>query len=77
MKAFVFDANILTSFSLVFFAYTCQMSLMPVYSELAQPSYQRIKKIVYSAMTIDFIFYTIIACAGYFSMFNATSYIVI
>ena len=42
MRAFIFDANILTSFSLVFFAYTCQMSLMPVYSELVRPNYRRI-----------------------------------
>ena len=77
MRAFVFDANILTSFSLVFFAYTCQMSLMPVYSELVRPNYRRIKKIVYRALTVDFIFYAIISCAGYFSMFNATSDIVI
>jgi len=77
LRAFVFDANILTSFSLVFFAYTCQMSLMPVYSELVRPNYGRIKKIVHRAITIDFLFYMIIAIAGYFSMFNGTSDIVI
>ena len=77
MRAFIFDWNILTSFSLVFFAYTCQMSLMPVYSELVRPNYKRISKIVYRALTVDFVFYVIIACAGYFSMFNGTSDVVI
>ena len=77
LRAAVFDANILTSFSLVFFAYTCQMSLMPVYSELVRPDYRRIKKIVTRAMLTDFFFYCIIASAGYFSMFNLTNDIVI
>jgi len=77
MQAFVIDANILTSFSLVFFAYTCQMALMPVYSELINPNYRRIKKIVTRALSVDLMFYILIACAGYFSTFNATSDVVI
>jgi amino acid permease len=71
------DMNILTSFSLVFFAYTCQFALMPVYSELVRPSYRRIEKVVKRAIFVDFFFYILIACAGYFSMFNATSDVVI
>ncbi len=77
VNAFKFDMNILTSFSLVFFAYTCQMSLMPVYSELIRPNYRRIEKIVKRAVLVDFVFYIFIASAGYFSMFNATSDVVI
>lgn len=77
MDAFIFDFNILTSFSLVFFAYTCQMSLMPVYSELVRPDYRRISKIVKRALFADFCFYVIIAFCGYFSTFNYTSDIVI
>lgn len=77
MRAFIFDANILTSFSLIFFAYTCQMSLMPVYSELVNPNYRRIKKIVTRSLLVDCVFYTLIASAGYFSTFNATSDVVI
>ena len=77
MKIFEFDFNILTSFSLVFFAYTCQMSLLPVYSELVRPDYRRISKIVTRALLSDFIFYLVIASAGYFSTFNWTSDIVI
>ena len=69
--------NLFTSFTLVFFAYTCQMSLMPVYSELVRPNYSRISKIVYRALTVDFIFYVLIGASGYFSMFNATNDVVI
>jgi len=77
LKSFELDWNFLTSFSLVVFAYTCQMSLMPVYSELVKPNYQRISKIVHRALFVDAIFYYTIACAGYFSMFNYTSDVVI
>jgi len=77
VHAFIFDMNIFTSFSLVFFAYTCQMSLMPVYSELIRPNYKRINKIVSRAILLDFVFYIFIASAGYFSTFNATSDVVI
>ena len=69
--------NLFTSFSLVFFAYTCQMSLMPVYSELIRPNYRRINKIVKRSILVDFIFYICIASAGYFSQFNAISDVVI
>lgn len=72
-----FDWNILTSFSLVFFAYTCQMNILPIYSELVNPNLRRIKKIVYRALAIDALFYYLIACAGYLSMFNATSDVVL
>ena len=69
--------NIFTSFSLVFFAYTCQFALLPVYSELIRPNYKRINKIVSRAILLDLVFYVFIASAGYFSTFNATSDVVI
>ena len=71
------DMNLFTSATLVFFAYTCQMSLMPVYSELVRPNYSRISRIVWRALTVDFIFYVLIGASGYFSMFNGTSDVVI
>lgn len=75
--AFKFDANILTSCSLVFFAYTCQLALLPVYSELVKPNYRRIKKVVDRAQSFHMVFYLLIGSAGYFSTFNATSDVVI
>ena len=74
---FKIDANLLTSFSLVFFSFTCQMALFPVYSELVNPNYRRISKVIKRALFVDLIFYSCISCAGYFSMFNGTSDIVI
>jgi len=77
MEPFFFDWNILTSCSLVFFAYTCQLSLLPVYSELVKPNYRRIKKVVDRAQSFHCVFYLLIASSGYFSTFNATSDVVI
>ena len=72
-----FDLNILTSFSLVIFAYTCQLNLFPIYSELVAPNYRRIKKVIVRAIAIDFIFYPLIAVAGYLSTFNKTGDVMI
>jgi len=77
MYAFKLDANLLTSFSLVFFAFTCQFALLPIYSELVNPNYRRISKVIKRAMAVDVIFFALISCAGYFSMFNGTSDVVI
>ena len=74
---FKIDFNLLNALSITFFAFTCQMSLLPIYSELVAPNYRRIKKVVYRALILDCVFYYVIACAGYFSTFNATSPVVI
>ena len=42
-----------------------------------RPSYKRIKKVVSYSLFIDFLAYTVIATAGYFSTFNYTNPIVI
>ena len=77
VHAFKLDANLLSGLSITFFAFTCQMSLLPIYSELVAPNYRRIRKVVHRALILDCVFYYIIACAGYFSTFNATSPVVI
>jgi len=71
------DLNIFTCASMTIFAYTCQLQLLPVYSELVRPNYLRIRKIVTRSVFIDFIFYAIMALAGYFSSFNYTNKIVL
>ena len=53
------------------------MSLLPIYSELVNPNYRRIKKVVFRALLTDALFYFFVAGAGYFSTFNATSPVVI
>ena len=77
IHAFKLDANFLSGLSITFFAFTCQMSLLPIYSELVAPDYRRIKKVVYRALILDCVFYYVIASAGYFSTFNSTSPVVI
>ena len=67
IHAFKLDMNVLTSCSIVFFAYTCQMALLPIYSELVNPNYRRIKKVITRSLTVDLIFFVLMACAGYFS----------
>ena len=65
--AFKLDMNVLTSCSIVFFAYTCQMALLPIYSELVNPNYRRITKVINRSLTVDLIFFVMMASAGYFS----------
>ena len=73
VKIAVFDWNFLTASAMVFYSFTCQMQLLPIYSELVSPSYRRIKKVVVRAFIVDLMFYVIIASAGYFSTFNYTN----
>lgn len=53
------------------------MTLLPIYSELVNPNYARISKVVKRALSVDLIFFALISAAGYFSMFNGTSDVVI
>jgi len=74
--AFIFDLNLPVAASITFFSFTCQLQLLPIFSELVKPNYTRIKKVVIRALVIDYFFYVIMACAGYFSTFNFTRSIV-
>jgi len=49
---------------------------MPVYSELVNPDYKKIKTVIAWAMMTDYFFYTFIAIVGYVSTFNFTNTIV-
>ena len=73
VKPFIMDWNIFTSCSLVFFAFTCQMNILPIYSELVRPDERRINKVVRRAIFIDLIFYMLIAGFGYYSTLNYTN----
>lgn len=75
--AFYFDLNFFSSCAMTFFAFTCQIQLLPIYSELINPNYRRIKKVVTRSLAIDFVAYTLVATAGYFSTFNFTNTIVV
>ena len=71
------DFNIFTGASMTFFAYTCQVQMLPIYSELVNPSYKRMKKVIQRSIATDFLFYLVIAVAGYLSQFNSTAQIVL
>ena len=51
--------------------------MLPIYSELENPIYRRIKKVINRALIVDFSFYAVIALAGYFSSFDKTAAIVL
>ena len=72
-----FDWNFFTGASITFFAYTCQVQLLPIYSELVNPNEKRIKKVVLRSVVVDLVFYLWIALAGYFSTYDKTPKIVL
>jgi amino acid permease len=62
-----FDFNIFTGCSMTFFAFQCQVQLLPIYSELIEPNYRRVTKVIDRAIAVDLTFYLTIALAGFFS----------
>lgn len=72
-----FDWNFFNGASITFFAYTCQVQLLPIYSELVNPNEKRIKKVIARSVIVDVAFYLTIALAGYFSTYDKTPQIVL
>jgi len=77
IEPFIIDWNFFNGACITFFAYTCQVQLLPIYSELINPNERRIKKIIGTSVVVDVMFYMIIAAAGYFSTFNLTARVVL
>ena len=50
---------------------------MPVYSELVNPNFRRIAKVIRRSLLVDMFFYIIIGVAGFMSTFNSTQSIVV
>eukprot|EP00347_Sterkiella_histriomuscorum_P008929 403343202 len=86
-SAFYFNKDTFTYFSLnkeffsgcsiTFFSFTCQASILPIYSELVNPNERRMMKVIGRSLIIDSIFYCSIALVGYFSTYDATTDLVI
>lgn len=76
-EPFIIDWNFFTACSMSFFAFTCQMQLLPIYSELVRPSYVRIKKVITRSLFIDAVFYTAICTGGYWSTYNYSPQIIV
>ena len=74
-----FDVNLnfFSGCSITFFSFTCQASILPIYSELVNPNERRMMKVIGRSLLIDTIFYCSIALVGYFSTFDQTPDLVI
>jgi len=71
------DLNLFIGASMTFFAYTCQVQILPVYSELVNPNAKRMKKVINRSIAVDIFFYVLISYAGYFATLNKTSNIML
>ena len=77
IKSAWWNLDFFTGFSMTFFAFQCQVQLLPIYSELIDPEYRRIGKVIDRAIVVDLLFYAVIAGAGYLSSFDNTAKIVL
>ena len=74
---FNFDINFFSGCSITFFSFTCQASILPIYSELVNPNEKRMMKVIGRSLLIDCVFYCLIALVGYFSTLDDTPDLVI
>ena len=65
-----FNKDFFSGCSTTFFAYTCQASILPIYSELINPNEKRMMKVIGRSLLIDALFYSSISLIGYFSTYN-------
>ena len=77
MTPMYFDFNIFTGCAMCFYAYTCQIQMLPIYSELVNPHYPRMAKVINRAMGIDCFFYLTIAIVGFMSELEDTAQLVL
>jgi amino acid permease len=75
--AFDWSIQIFNGAGIVFFAYTNQAQMLPIYSELSNPVKRRIMKVIRSSTVLVVTFYYIMALSGYFSTLKDTPEIVI
>mmetsp|Transcript_9979 Transcript_9979/g.7506 ORF Transcript_9979/g.7506 Transcript_9979/m.7506 type:complete len:261 (+) Transcript_9979:707-1489(+) len=74
---FLINWNFFVGASITFFSYTCQASIIPIYSELVAPNKRRMMKIIGRSLAIDCALFWLVALVGYFSTFSATPQVVI
>lgn len=74
---FVWDWNLFTGFSTAVFSYTCTTVVLPVKSELINPSENRIMKIFTRSVFIEICLYLAIGVLGYLSLLNKTPDIIL
>lgn len=74
---FKLDLDFFSGCSITFFSFTCQASILPIYSELVNPNEKRMMKVIGRSLLIDCLFYCAIALVGYFSTLDDTPDLVI
>lgn len=77
VRAFYIDSNFFSGCSITFFSFTCQASILPIYSELVNPNERRMMKVIGRSVLVDCVFYCAIALVGYFSTLDFTPDLVI
>jgi len=76
VKFFIWTPQIFNGAGIVFFAYTNQAQMLPIYSELANPVKRRIMKVIRSSTIMVVTIYYIIGTTGYFSTLDNTPEII-
>lgn len=71
-NTFCFSMDTFATGGIVFFAFTNQCNLFPVYSELVRPAKYRLMKIIKRAILIVVTCYLFMSFFGYFSTLNCT-----
>jgi len=66
------DWGFFQTFSILLFAYNCHLNVVPVASEMTDPSDQRISKVTSRVVVVEAIFYALIAAGGYLSFLAET-----
>lgn len=74
---FAMNLDFFNGCSITFFSFTCQASILPIFSELVNPNEKRMMKVIGRSLLIDCLFYCAIALVGYFSTLESTPDLVI
>lgn len=74
---FALNLDFFNGCSITFFSFTCQASILPIFSELVNPNEKRMMKVIGRSLLIDCLFYCAIALVGYFSTLESTPDLVI
>lgn len=72
-----FDMHFFQACGVTFFAYICQPSFCPIYSDLANPTVQRISTVVFRATITEYVLYIGISICGYLSFGDNTLPVII
>jgi len=70
---FILNWDFFKAFSVLLFAYNCHLNVVPVTSELTDPSDNRIERVCFRVVLVEISFYALIATGGYLSFLALTT----